>query len=59
MNTPSKEYYRRKRKKQLKTKIFNIVMILAFLFMLAFSIQMVRKANRLQQQFNTETRCKN
>ena len=59
MNTLSKEYYRRKRKKQLQTKIFNIIMILAFLFMLAFSIQMVRKANQLQKQFNTETRCKN
>ena len=59
MNTLSKEYYRRKRKKQLQTKIFNIIMILAFLFMLAFSIQMVSKANQLQKQFNTETRCKN
>ena len=59
MNTLSQEYYRRKRKKQLQTKIFNIIMILAFLFMLAFSIQMVRKANQLQKQFNTEKRCKN
>ena len=49
MNILSKEYYRRKRKKQRQTKIFNIIMILAFLFMLAFSIQMVRKANQLQQ----------
>lgn len=59
MNTLSKEYYRRKRKKQLQTKIFNIIMILSFLFMLAFSIQMVRKANQLQKQLNTEIRCKN
>jgi archaellum biogenesis protein FlaJ (TadC family) len=59
MNTLSKEYYRRKRKQQLQTKIFNIIMILSFLFMLAFSIQMVRKANQLQKQLNTEIRCKN
>lgn len=59
MNTLSKEYYRRKRKQKLRTKIFNIIMILSFIFMLAFSIQMVRKVNMLQKQLNTETRCEN
>jgi hypothetical protein len=54
MNTLSKEYYRRKRKQQLQTKIFNIIMILSFLFMLAFSIQMCRKANQLQKQLTEQ-----
>jgi hypothetical protein len=56
MNTLSKEYYRRKRKQQLQTKIFNIIMILSFLFMLAFSIQMVRKANQLQKQLTEQVK---
>lgn len=59
MNTLSKEYYRRKRKQKLQTKIFNIIMILSFIFMLVFSVQMCRKANELQKQLNTETRCEN
>jgi len=44
--------YKAKRRKALQNKIFNIVMLATILFMLAFSVQMCRRANELQTELN-------
>lgn len=44
--------YKAKRRKALQNKIFTVIMLAAILFMLAFSVQMCRKANELQTEIN-------
>jgi len=44
--------YKAKRRKALQNKIFNVIMLATILFMLAFSVQMCRRANELQTELN-------